>query len=117
MSQQETSSTKQNLIAWAPHVLVVGGVVLAWLSVDPNRIVLHSGFLLYGIIATWAAIRKKYYSSLSLKLLKLLNGVAIAVLAIVFFSTGLNVFFILLLLMMSDNIVLTNERVDPHGTH
>ena len=98
--------------AWLPHVSIFGGLLLGWIAIDPDYLLMHAGFLLYGCLAAWTSIKRKYYADVTLKLLKLIAQLSIIVLALSPYLMNINTFFPLLLIMILDNVFLTTDRVE-----
>jgi hypothetical protein len=67
-------------------------------------VILVAGFLLYGIFGLINSLRKKYYRGGATRLLKLVNDIAIIVLAVGLLS-GTNTPFYLLMLILLDRLI------------
>ena len=86
MKTQSQSETTFQKIAEILSLALIGlGFVLDWLKFSYAGLILILGFLLYGIFGVIISIKRKYYKGISIRFFKLVNDVAIILLAIGFF--------------------------------
>ena len=100
-----SETTFQKIAEMLPLGLIALGFVLDWLKVAYAGLILIAGFLLYGIFGVIISVKRKYYQGMSIRFFKLVNDVAIILLAIGFFF-GQNTTFFLLMLILLDRMIL-----------
>jgi hypothetical protein len=105
----------QTFLAWAPHVAVIAGLVVTWISPgELGMTVMYGGFMTYGLLGIWTSIKRRYYLEFSMKLLKLLTQVLILVLAVMPFLSGGMTFVWILMLIVMDNLLFTTARIESN---
>lgn len=97
-------TTFQKISDWLPLALITGGLVLDWANFEYAGVILIAGFLLYGIFGLIKSVRKKTYRGGMIGILKLVNDIAIIVLALALLR-GTNTLFYLLMLILLDRLI------------
>lgn len=90
---------------WLPLGLIAAGLLLQWANFEYANAILIAGFLLYGIFGVITSIKKKYHQGRTIRMLKLVNDIAIILLTIGLF-TGTNTLFFVLMLILLDRLIL-----------
>jgi hypothetical protein len=103
--QSQSYTTFQKVSDWLPLVVITAGLVLDWLKLEYGGGVMIAGFFLYGVLGVITSIRKQYYRGRSIRLLKLVNDIAIIVLT-VGLVTGTNTLLYLVMLILLDRLIL-----------
>lgn len=100
---------------WVPTVLIFAGIGLTWLGVDKYSIVVSCGFFAYGLLGLIDSKQRNYHKHLSLKMIKIFGQLMILALAVYNFIAPVSLVF-MFLLILSDRIILTPNRLDKEDT-
>ena len=112
METEQRDDIKDKISDWLPVALILGGLVLIQVGIDGRGVVMSTGFLVHGTIGLFSSISRGYHNGLSRKSLKLLLQLAIIYMAVAsFINPGSH--FIMLLLVVLDKVLLTQERLEP----
>ena len=103
--QSQSHNTFQKVSDWLPLVVIAAGLALDWLKLEYGGVVMIAGFFLYGVLGVITSVRKQYYRGHSIRLLKLVNDIAIIVLT-VGLVTGTNTLLYLVMLILLDRLIL-----------
>ena len=101
----QSQTTFEKIAELLPLVLIALGLALDWLNFAYAGLVLVVGFLLYGVFGVIISVRRKYYKGFSIRLFKLVNDIAIVLLALAFFF-GHSTMFYMLMLILLDRLIL-----------
>ena len=104
----QSQTTFEKIAELLPLVLIALGLALDWLNFAYASLVLIVGFLLYGVFGVIISVRRKYYKGFSIRLFKLVNDIAIVLLALAFFF-GHSTMFYLLMLILLDRLILVRR--------
>jgi hypothetical protein len=87
-----------------PHFLIVGGIVLTWLGIDPVGWVMCAGFITYGILGLQRSLSKPYSGNFFVRLIKPVSQILVIIVAINYLVTG-TLFLILMMLILLDVLI------------
>lgn len=102
----------QKIKDWLPLVLIFTGFFMTWIGLDNKMMIVNSGFCLHGVLGVSNSLKNKYYQKVSLKLVKLIGQLVIMLIAIMNILTGDITILPLLLLIISDNFLLSTKRLE-----
>lgn len=102
----KSQNTFEKLTEYLPLALIALGLALDWLKFAYAGLILIVGFLLYGIFGVIISIKRKYYKGITIRFFKLINDIAIILLAVAFFFGQSTIFFLLMLILLDRLILL-----------
>lgn len=102
----KSQNTFEKITEYLPLALIALGLALEWLKFAYAGLILIVGFLLYGIFGVIISIKRKYYKGITIRFFKLINDIAIILLAIALFFGQSTIFFLLMLILLDRLILL-----------